>query len=50
MARIDLDPEFNHAPNDSPRSGGSKKMMPVIWSGIVAALLAFGVYFAIKPV
>jgi hypothetical protein len=47
MARID--PEFNHAPNDSPRSGGSK-MMPVIWSGIVAALLPIGVYFAIKPV
>jgi hypothetical protein len=49
MARIDFDPEFNHAPNDSPRSGSSKKITPVVWSGIVAALLALGVYFAIWP-
>jgi hypothetical protein len=49
MARIDLDPEFNHAPNESPRSGSSKKMMPVIWGGIVAAVIALGIYFSIKP-
>ena len=29
--------EFNHAANDSPRSGSSKKVTPVVWAAIVAA-------------
>ncbi|WP_283843134.1 hypothetical protein [Bradyrhizobium sp. Ce-3] len=32
--------EFNHARNDSPRSGGSKRTTPVVWCAIVAAGLA----------
>ena len=24
--------EFNHAANDSPRSGSSKKVTPVVWA------------------
>jgi hypothetical protein len=32
--------KFNHAANDSPRSGGSKKMTPLIWGVIVVALVA----------
>jgi hypothetical protein len=34
------DPEFNHAANDSPRSGGSKHVTPVVWCLIVAAAVA----------
>lgn len=27
--------EFDHAANDSPRSGSSKKVSPVVWAVIV---------------
>jgi hypothetical protein len=26
-----MDDRYNHAPNDSPRSGSSKKVTPVVW-------------------
>ena len=29
--------EFNHAANDSPRSGSTKKVSPVVWAAIVVA-------------
>ena len=29
--------EFNHAANDSPRSGSSKKVTPAVWAVIVVA-------------
>lgn len=32
--------EFNHAANDSPRSGSDKKVSPVVWAGIVAIAIA----------
>jgi hypothetical protein len=32
--------EFNHAANDSPRSGSSKKVTPVVGAVIVLALVA----------
>ena len=32
--------EFNHAPNDSPRSGSTKKVSPVVWAAIVAVAVA----------
>jgi len=38
--------EFNHAANDSPRSGGSKKVTPVIWGVIVVAIIAVAILFA----
>jgi hypothetical protein len=44
MARADQD--FNHAANDSPRSGGSKQVAPVIWCVIVVAIVALATYFA----
>ena len=31
-----MDQEFNHAANDSPRSGSSKQVTPVVWGAIVA--------------
>ncbi len=38
--------EFNHAANDSPRSGGSKKVTPVIWAVIVLAVIAVTIWYA----
>jgi len=37
--------EFNHAANDSPRSGSSKKFVPAVWAAIVAAMIAGAVWF-----
>jgi len=31
--------EFNHAANDSPRSGGSKRVTPVVWVAILLAMV-----------
>jgi hypothetical protein len=39
------DSAFNHAANDSPRSGSSKRVMPVVWFGIVVVIVALAVYF-----
>ena len=33
--------EFNHAANDSPRSGSTKKVAPVVGAAIVIAIVAF---------
>jgi hypothetical protein len=43
-----MDSEFNHAANDSPRSGSSKQVTPVLWAAIVAAVVAMAVWFALK--
>ena len=40
--------EFNHAANDSPRSGGSKQVSPVVWCVIVVAIVALATYFAVR--
>ena len=39
--------EFNHAANNSPRSGSSKKVTPVVWSVIVIAIIAVAIWFAV---
>jgi hypothetical protein len=44
-----MDQEFNHAANDSPRSGSSKKVTPAVWGVIVLAFVAITIWFAIKP-
>lgn len=41
--------EFNHAANDSPRSGSSKQVAPVAWTAIVVALVAIAIWFAMEP-
>jgi hypothetical protein len=41
--------EFNHAANDSPRSGSSKRMAPLLWGAIIVALIAIAIWFAMKP-
>jgi hypothetical protein len=43
-----MDDRYNHAPNDSPRSGSSKRVTPVMWGGIVAVLVALAIWFAMK--
>ena len=43
-----MDQEFNRAPNDSPRSGGSKKVTPLMWAVIVMAFVAIAVWFAMR--
>jgi hypothetical protein len=43
-----VDKEFDHAANDSPRSGSSKRMTPAIWAGIVLAIVVIAIWFAIK--
>ena len=40
--------EFNHAANDSPRSGSSKKVAPVVWATIVALMVAAVVWFGMR--
>ncbi len=40
--------EFNHAANDSPRSGSSKQATPVVWSLIVVVAVALATWFAMK--
>ena len=37
--------EFNHAANNSPRSGSTKKVSPVVWAVIVAVAVAATVWF-----
>ena len=40
--------EFNHADNDSPRSGSTKKVTPVIWGLIVLAIVVITIWFATR--
>lgn len=37
---------FNHAANDSPRSGSTRQVAPVVWCVIVVAIVALATYFA----
>jgi hypothetical protein len=37
--------EFNHAANDSPRSGSSKRVTPLVWGTIVIAVIAIAFWF-----
>jgi hypothetical protein len=43
-----MNQEFDHAANDFPRSGSSKKVTPAVWAAIVAAMLAIAIWFAMK--
>jgi hypothetical protein len=40
--------KFDHAANDSPRSGSSKRATPVVWGTIIAALVVIAIWFALK--
>jgi hypothetical protein len=43
-----MDSEFNHAPNDSPRSGSSKRVTPMVWSVIVVAIVVAIIWFVTR--
>ena len=43
-----MDSKFNHAANDSPRSGSSKHVMPVVWAVIVLAMIAVAIWFGMS--
>jgi hypothetical protein len=40
--------EFNHAANDSPRSGSSKKVTAVVWAAVVVALIAVAIWLGMR--
>jgi hypothetical protein len=40
--------KFDHAANDSPRSGSSKRVTPVVWGTIIAALVVIAIWFALR--
>jgi hypothetical protein len=42
----EINQEFNHAANDSPRSGSSKRVSPLIWCIIVVVMVAIGTWLA----
>jgi hypothetical protein len=44
-----MNQRFDQAANDSPRSGSSKRMAPVVWGVIVVALVAIVFWFVMKP-
>ena len=39
--------EFNHAANDSPRSGGSKHVTPVVWGAILVVMVVVAIWFTL---
>jgi hypothetical protein len=43
-----MDDRYNHAPNDSPRSGSSKKVTPVVCGVIIVVIVALVIWFALK--
>lgn len=44
---LQTDHRFNHAANDSPRSGSSKRVTPLVWGMVVIAIVALTIWFAI---
>jgi hypothetical protein len=44
---LHTDGRFNHAANDSPRSGSSKRITTVVWGIVVIAIVALTIWFAI---
>jgi hypothetical protein len=43
-----MDQKFNHAANDSPRSGSSKQVTPVVWGTIILAIVVMAIWFAMR--
>jgi hypothetical protein len=42
------DDRYNHAPNDSPRSGSTKNVTPAVWGAIVFIIVLLTVWFMTK--
>jgi hypothetical protein len=43
-----MNSKFDHAANDSPRSGSSKQVTPLVWCAIIAAIILVAVWFAMR--
>jgi hypothetical protein len=43
-----MEDRYNHAANNSPRSGSSKKVTPVVWGTIVFIIVLLAIWFTIK--
>jgi len=43
-----MDQQFNHAANDSPRSGSSKRVTPAVWGTIIIVLVVIAIWFALR--
>jgi hypothetical protein len=41
-----MNPKFDRAANDSPRSGSSKQVAPVMWCAIVVVFVGLAMWFA----
>ena len=46
MASFHADHRFDHAANDSPRSGGSKQTTPLMWSVVIPVAIGLTIWFA----
>jgi len=40
--------DFNHAANDSPRSGSTKRVAPAVWAAIIAAIIVLAIWFGMR--
>jgi hypothetical protein len=40
--------KFDHAANDSPRSGSSKRVTPAVWATIIVAVIVIAIWIAIR--
>ncbi len=40
--------DFNKAPNESPRSGGSKNVVPAVSAAIVLGAVAYAIWLFIR--
>jgi hypothetical protein len=40
--------DFDHAANDSPRSGSSKQTTPILWGAVVVTIIALAIWYSIR--
>jgi hypothetical protein len=43
-----MNQEYDHAANDSPRSGSSKLATPVVWAVVLIIMVAAAIWLATK--
>ena len=43
-----MDSEFNHAANNSPRSGSSKRVTPMVWGAVLVVVVVVVIWFVMK--
>jgi hypothetical protein len=43
-----MDQDFDRAANDSPRSGGSKRVTPIVWVIVIVVVIAIVIWFTLK--